>query len=103
MVLGKGTLTGCYRSTTKDDDVNGEKAIDQPEKRNESNQRGGSFISLERRSDTPGPLNNNTFEGAIGNWIIQGTKDGTLDVGAAHFGEINAQGLPDWCAIPKIE
>ncbi|KAI4121297.1 MAG: hypothetical protein LQ338_006444 [Usnochroma carphineum] len=83
-------------STTKDDDEDGEKAIDQPEKRGEDEQRGESFISLETRSDTPGPLNNDTFEGAIGNWIIQGTKDGSLNVSAAQFGDVNAQGLPDW-------
>ncbi|KAL8725891.1 MAG: hypothetical protein Q9181_006251, partial [Wetmoreana brouardii] len=66
-------------STTKDDDEDGEKTIDQPEKRDESNKRGEYFISLETRSDTPGALNNDTFEGAIGNWIIQGTRDGTLN------------------------
>ncbi|KAL8724762.1 MAG: hypothetical protein Q9181_006691, partial [Wetmoreana brouardii] len=49
-------------SITKDDDENGEKTIDQPEKRDESNKRGKSFISLETRSDTPGALNNDTFE-----------------------------------------
>lgn len=62
-------------------------------------QRGESFISLDRRSDTPGPLDNSTFEGAIGNWIIQGTQDGTLNVSATQFGEVNAQGLPDWSVI----
>ncbi|KAI4121338.1 MAG: hypothetical protein LQ338_006426 [Usnochroma carphineum] len=77
-------------STTKDDDVDGEKAIDQPQKRDEDEQRGESFISLETRSNTLGPLNNDTFAGAIGNWIIQGTKDGSLNVSAAHFGELHS-------------
>ncbi|KAI4197889.1 MAG: hypothetical protein LQ350_005648 [Teloschistes chrysophthalmus] len=83
-------------STTKDNDADDEKNIDQPQKREEMGQRGESFISLDRRSDTPGPLDNSTFEGAIGNWIIQGTQDGTLNVSATQFGEVNAQGLPDW-------
>lgn len=80
-----------------------EREIDQPEKRDQDNQRGESFIALEPRSDTPGPPNNDTFEGAIGNWIMQGAKDGTLNVSAAQFGEVTAQGLPDWCDIPHTE
>ncbi|KAL8706772.1 MAG: hypothetical protein Q9201_000198 [Fulgogasparrea decipioides] len=90
-------------STTKDNDEDGEKAIDQPEKRDKSSQRTQSFTSLETRSDTAGALNNDAFEGAIGNWIIQGTRDGTLNVSAAQFGEVNTQGLPTWYAMPKIE
>lgn len=96
-------LTDSYRSTTKDDDEDGEKTIDQPEKRDENDKRGEALTSLETRSDTTGPLTNDTFEGAIGNWIMQGTKDGTLNVSAAQFGEVNAQGLPNWSIIPKIE
>ena len=84
-----------YRSTTKDDDSDEEKKIDQPEKRDQILPRGESFVSLEAR-DAYGKLDNNTFEGAIGNWIIQGTKDKTLDTNAAKVGEVNTQGLPDW-------
>lgn len=80
------------RSTTKDNDEDGEKDVDQPEKM----KRDESFISLEPRNDIPGPLDNDTFEGAIGNWIQQGVADGTLDTQAADAGEVNAQGLPDW-------
>lgn len=58
--------------------------------------RDESFISLEPRNDTPGALNNDSFEGAVGNWIKQGVEDGTLDVQAASASEVNAQGLPDW-------
>ena len=84
------------RSTTKDNDVDGEKSIDQPEKRDEDAEEGGSFISLRTRNDTPGSLDNSTFEGNVGNWIQEGIADGTLDTSAANFGEVNAQGLPDW-------
>ena len=86
-------LTRCCRSTTKDNDVDGEKAIDQPEKRDI---HGNAIMSLEPRNDAPGAINNKSFEGAIGNWIEQGVADGTLDTSAASFGEVNAQGLPDW-------
>ncbi|KAL8812727.1 MAG: hypothetical protein Q9223_002253 [Gallowayella weberi] len=83
-------------STTKDNDSDEEKSVDQPQKRDEIGQRGESFISLDPRSATPGSRDNSIFEGAIGNWIIQGTQDGTLNVSATQFGEVNAQGLPDW-------
>lgn len=84
------------RSTTKDNDEDDEKDVDQPQKRDEVPENGSSFISLEKRSDAPGNLDNSTFEGNIGNWIQQGIADGTLDTTAANFGEVNAQGLPDW-------
>ena len=89
-------LTHWRRSTTKDDDEDEEKDIDQPQKRDRVQQEGSSFISLATRSDAPGSLNNSTFEGNIGNRILQGVNDGTLDTTAASFGEVNAQGLPDW-------
>lgn len=75
----------------------GETAINQPEKR-DGDKKGESFISLEPRNDTPGSLDNSTFEGAIGNWIEEGIADGTLDTTAASFGEVSVQGLPDWQA-----
>ena len=85
------------RSTTKDNDEDGEKSVDQPEKRDgDEEEEGESFLSLKTRNDTPGSLDNSTFEGNVGNWIQQGIADGTLDTSAASFGEVNAQGLPDW-------
>ena len=84
------------RSTTKDNDVDGEKSVDQPEKRDGDAEEVGSFISLKTRNDTPGSLDNNTFEGNIGNWIQEGIANGTLNTTAASFNEVNAQGLPDW-------
>ena len=84
------------RSTTKDDDEDEEKNIDQPQKRDGVQPEASSFISLRTRSDTPGNLDNSTFEGNVGNWILQGVKDGTLNTTAANFGEVNTQGLPDW-------
>ena len=84
------------RSTTKDNDEDGEKSVDQPQKRDGDDDEGESFISLKTRNDTPGSLDNNTFEGNVGNWIQQGIADGTLDTSAASFGEVNAQGLTDW-------
>jgi len=83
---------GRCRSTTKDDDNDDDKLIDQPEKK----KRDESFISLEPRNDTPGALNNNTFEGAIGNFINEGIASGTIDANATNAGEVTAQGLPDW-------
>ncbi|KAL8665410.1 MAG: hypothetical protein Q9202_002303 [Teloschistes flavicans] len=53
-------------------------------------------LSLDTRSGSSGSLYNNTFEGAIGNWIIQGTQDGTLNVSATQFGEVDTQGIPTW-------
>ena len=44
-------------------------------------------------------LDNNTFEGAVKNWIIQGTKDQTLNVQDTKIGEVNAEGLPDWYVV----
>lgn len=82
----------CCRSTTKDDDDDDEKPIDQPEKR----KRDESFISLEPRSDNPGAHNNDTFEGAIGNFIRDGFSSGTVDPNAIKADEFNIQGLPDW-------
>lgn len=90
------TLISWCRSTTKDNDEDEEKSIDQPEKRDGVGEEGESFISLKTRNDTPGSLDNSTFEGNVGNWIQQGIADGTLDTTAASFGEVNAQGLPDW-------
>lgn len=84
------------RSTTRDNDEDGEKSVDQPQKRDGDKEGGESFISLKTRNDTPGSLDNSTFEGNVGNWIQQGIADGTLDMSAASFGEVNAQGLPDW-------
>ncbi|KAL9578773.1 MAG: hypothetical protein Q9212_005506 [Teloschistes hypoglaucus] len=83
-LIEKGARISARDREDNDDDE--EKNIDQPQKRDEIEQRGESFISWDTRSDTPGSLENNTFEGAIGNWIIQGTRDD----------EVNAQGLPDW-------
>ena len=61
----------------------------------EIKKKGESFISLKTRNDTLGSLDNSTFEGNVGNWIQQGIADGTLDMSAASFGEVNVQGLPD--------
>lgn len=81
----------CWcRSTTKDNDEDEEKPVDQPQKRDEGERERKSFISLETRNDTPGSLDNSTFEGNVGNWIQQGIADGTLDTTAASFGEVNA-------------
>jgi hypothetical protein len=70
--------------------------IDQPQKRDGAKEEDESFISLETRNDNPRILDNKTFEGNVGNWIQQGIADGTLDTTAASFGEVNAQGLPNW-------
>ena len=102
---GKSTCSGPFghenlicrcRSTTKDNDQDGEKAVDQPRKRDGGEEVGESFASLQIRDDTPGSLDNSTFEGNVGNWIQAGIADGTLDTQAANFGEVSAQGLPDW-------
>lgn len=77
----------CYRSTTKDDDNDNAKDIDQPEKM----KRDESSISLEPRNDTPGVLNNNTLEGAIGNFINEGISSGTVDANATRFDEVTTR------------
>ncbi|KAL8893978.1 MAG: hypothetical protein Q9192_004737 [Flavoplaca navasiana] len=85
-------LTQARRSTTKDDDEDEEKNIDQPEKR----ELDDSSHPLDPRNDIPGPLNNDTFQGKIGNFILQGTQDQTMDVEGARAGEVNVEGIPTW-------
>ncbi|KAL8881429.1 MAG: hypothetical protein Q9198_001372 [Flavoplaca austrocitrina] len=80
------------KSTTKDNDEDEEKNIDQPEKR----QLDDSSHPLDPRNDIPGPLNNDTFQGKIGNFILQGTQEQTMDVEGARAGEVNAAGIPTW-------
>ncbi|KAL8745031.1 MAG: hypothetical protein Q9184_007924, partial [Pyrenodesmia sp. 2 TL-2023] len=77
-------------STTKDDDDDEEKKIDQPEK-------------LKREEALPStaakgllPLSNHTFEGVIGNLILEGTANGLLNVSDARSDEVSAEGLPYW-------
>ncbi|KAL8910198.1 MAG: hypothetical protein Q9171_004496 [Xanthocarpia ochracea] len=79
-------------STTKDNDGDEEKNVDQPQK----GKRDDPLIPLDPRNDIPGPLNNDTFQGAIGNFILEGTSAGTMDIEAARAGEVNAEGLTTW-------
>ena len=53
------------RGTTKDDDTDDEKTVDQPQKH--------------KRNDIPGPADNTTFEGVIANYIAEGVAQSTID------------------------
>lgn len=61
------------RGTNKDDDQDGEKTIDQPQ----------------RRNDLPGPVNNASFEGAIANWIALGMANNEIDPTIATTLQVN--------------
>lgn len=86
------SLISLARSTSKDDDDDDEKRIDQPEKRDS---RGRFETHNGDRDDLPRGPNNNTFEGKIGNYILQGKADGTLNTAVAGINEVTTQGLPD--------
>lgn len=86
----RAVLKPIDRSTTKDDDDDEDKKVDQPEK-------------LKREEAVPPaaaegllPLSNDTFEGVIGNFILEGTANGLLNVSDARSEEVSAEGLPYW-------
>ncbi|KAH0565465.1 hypothetical protein GP486_001146 [Trichoglossum hirsutum] len=70
-------------STTKDDDAQQGSGPDQLSRRDNAT---ATFV-------TP---NNNTFEGAIANWVKLGITSGTMNLTGPKPPEITTQGLPDW-------
>ncbi len=67
------------RGTDKDNDIEAEKKVDQPQKRN----------------DIPGNVDNSTFEGAIANWINLGVEKNEIDptiLATFHGANYTAQG-----------
>ena len=60
------------RGTDKDNDQDGDKSINQPQRRNDLSRR-------MKRNDLPGGVDNASFEGAIANWIALGMAKGEID------------------------
>lgn len=71
-------------STTKDDD--------------DEYDRGRDDVANRANMNKNYYLSNDTFEGAVANWIKLGKANNQIDTKAAHIpdGDFTAQGLPDW-------